>query len=267
MFNIEGKIALVTGGAEGIGKALAKELLKNGAKGVTIVDAHKEAATETLEEISNEFGKEKVIFAEVDVSNKYHFEGAFKKTIEKFSNIDIVVNSAGLSNEVDWERMVGVNVNGMISGNMLAFENYIPKYKSGPEGMIINISSIACTFVGGFHPIYTATKHAAVGISRSLGHNAHYKRTKVKVILVCPGVSEFNGGNIPDDVFLNTEYVKLWKRFQKDKVIQTTSHVAENIIKIMKAAETGSVWIVEDNENPYEIDFPSRQELHKRTIS
>ncbi|KAF5299863.1 hypothetical protein FQA39_LY11400 [Lamprigera yunnana] len=75
MFEIEGKVALVTGGASGIGQALVIEFLNNGAKGVTIADINVESGTKLLKELQTQFGERKVIFVQVDVSDKIQFEG------------------------------------------------------------------------------------------------------------------------------------------------------------------------------------------------
>lgn len=70
---------------------------------------------------------------------------------------------------------------------LLGLENYIPKYKSGSEGVIINVSSIGGVNPLGGIPIYTATKFALHGLTLAWGLPAHYDRTKVRVVGVCPG--------------------------------------------------------------------------------
>ncbi|KAF5303989.1 hypothetical protein FQA39_LY01774 [Lamprigera yunnana] len=279
MFEIAGKVAVVTGGASGIGLACIKEFLKNGAKvvpikptlyylvflqGVTVADVNKNSGAKVSEELCSEFGEGKVLFVQVDVVNKKQFEGVLKKTVEKFKSLDILVNNAGIFNDKKWEKMVAININGLINGSLLAFETYIPKYKSGLEGVIINICSLSSvTIMGGFNPIYTATKHAALGLSRSLGVNAHYRRTKVRVVAICPGPTQTNLINTTREVFLSEDYAKISAPF-KPQIIQAPSYVAENIVELTKTAETGSVWVIEDYEKPYQLQFPSRQQLRKK---
>lgn len=85
---------------------------------------------------------------------------------------------------------------------LLGMEKYLPKYKQGEEALIVNVSSVAGTQGYPFVPIYTATKHAVLGISRSWGNPDFYEQTKVKVICLCPGVTltplitEMSGRNL-----------------------------------------------------------------------
>lgn len=81
---------------------------------------------------------------------------------------------------------------GTVYGTLLGMEEYIPKYRSGNEGVIVNISSIAGLDSYCSIPVYTGTKFAVQGISRSFGDKHHYERTKVKVITICPGVTKTN---------------------------------------------------------------------------
>jgi 15-hydroxyprostaglandin dehydrogenase (NAD) len=90
----------------------------------------------------------------------------------------------------------------VVHGTLLALENYIPKHKTGSEGVIVNISSIAGIKEFPTIPIYAGTKFAVMGMTKSFGDEAHYNRTKVKVLAMCPGVtdtpliSEMGGRNL-----------------------------------------------------------------------
>lgn len=84
----------------------------------------------------------------------------------------------------------------------MGLENYIPKHRSGSEGVIVNISSIAGIKEFSIIPIYTGTKFAVMGMSKAFGNEDHYNRTRVKVLALCPGVTdtplitEINGKNL-----------------------------------------------------------------------
>lgn len=73
---------------------------------------------------------------------------------------------------------------------MLGFDDYIRKYKQSEEGVLVNISSIAGLVGFSSIPIYTSTKHAVIGLSRSYGTKVHYERCKIRVVTLCPGVTE-----------------------------------------------------------------------------
>ncbi|KAF5283683.1 hypothetical protein FQA39_LY17258 [Lamprigera yunnana] len=86
----------------------------------------------------------------------------FKITIEKFNNVDILINNGGISNDILFEKMISVNVNGTINGTLLAIQNYNGKYKSGPERVIVNVSSAVGVEPNEIVPLYTATKGSDV---------------------------------------------------------------------------------------------------------
>ncbi|KAF5303985.1 hypothetical protein FQA39_LY01770 [Lamprigera yunnana] len=178
MFNIAEKVALVTRGASVIGLACVKEFLKHGAKGITIADINKNSATRVIDDLNNVFGNDKLIFAEVDVTHKKQFDDGFILTVEKFRNLDILVNNVGVFDEQNWEKTIAINVNGYIIGNLLGFETYISKYKNGPEGVIINM----CSRNSVDAKRNTTTKFGVLGLSRSFGVKTHYERRKIKVI-------------------------------------------------------------------------------------
>ncbi|KAJ8959634.1 hypothetical protein NQ318_021821 [Aromia moschata] len=109
-FNLKNKVALITGGASGIGLHYAKELLRKGAKGVTLADVNPQFGANALKGIQDEFGANKAIFVKTDVTNIHEFEDAFKKTLESFGNIDILFNNAGIMNDSVWEKEVAINI-------------------------------------------------------------------------------------------------------------------------------------------------------------
>ena len=123
MDSVVGKVVLITGGAGDIGLAMVKQLLQNGAKvnyqnstnefqntfqGAAIVDISEE--TRIVDEIADVFGKDKVAFIKADITVKEELEAAFDKTIEIYQQLDIVINNAGIVDEVNWRKAVAVNL-------------------------------------------------------------------------------------------------------------------------------------------------------------
>ncbi|KAB7706270.1 SDR family NAD(P)-dependent oxidoreductase [Bacillus aerolatus] len=107
---LEGKVALITGGASGIGKVTAKKFLQEGAK-VVISDFNEEAGNNTLNEFNND---EHIVFIHADVSDTKQIEYMFQKTISTFGKIDILINNAGITidglltkmDEDAWEKVI-----------------------------------------------------------------------------------------------------------------------------------------------------------------
>jgi 15-hydroxyprostaglandin dehydrogenase (NAD) len=103
-FEIKNKVALISGGASGIGLNYAKVLLRNELRAVTLADISDECGATALQEIENEFGPNRATFVKTDVTNLKNYEEAFKKTIEIYKNLDIVINNAGILNDALWEK-------------------------------------------------------------------------------------------------------------------------------------------------------------------
>ncbi|XP_055016006.1 15-hydroxyprostaglandin dehydrogenase [NAD(+)]-like [Boleophthalmus pectinirostris] len=106
---LSGKVALVTGGAMGIGRAMVEELLTNGAK-VALLDVSAAAGTSLVENLEEKFGKDKTLFIECDVQSEEQLKAAFQKIVETFGKLDIVCNNAGVFDETQWEKTVSINL-------------------------------------------------------------------------------------------------------------------------------------------------------------
>ncbi|KAL3281770.1 hypothetical protein HHI36_004971 [Cryptolaemus montrouzieri] len=250
MFQINGKVALITGGAAGIGLATARELLENGAKGVAIIDINQQAGQKSLEDLRTVFGKERVIFIHADVASRKDFEEAFKRTVDTFHNIDILVNNAGIENDQDYEREIAVNLIGTTHGTLLALENYIANHKSGTEGVIINNASVAGTLVLPCLSVYCATKSAIVNLSLTLGHKVYYDRTKIKVLAIAPGQSDTN---LKYNIKYRNEFDKAnGERLMKNMVHQPAEFVAKQMVNLITEKPSGTVWVVKDHKEAYE---------------
>ncbi|XP_072393938.1 15-hydroxyprostaglandin dehydrogenase [NAD(+)]-like [Diabrotica undecimpunctata] len=255
VFDISGKIALITGGASGIGLHYAKELLRNGLQGVTLADVNPSAGASALEELEKEFGPNRAIFVQTDVTNRQQFEGAFKKTVETFKYIDILFNNAGILNDSTWEKELDINVKGTIIGILLAIEDYFPKFKQGREAVIVNISSTAACDCYPHIPVYSSSKAAVSALTKSWGVPYFYDKLKVRFVALCPGVTltpliqNIRGRNFGQ---IYDEYVK--QGLKEDRwPKQKPEHVAQEAIKVLKYAPNGTLWLIEGGEPCYEI--------------
>ncbi|KAI4494058.1 hypothetical protein M0802_009325 [Mischocyttarus mexicanus] len=238
MNKIQNKTALITGAATGLGYKYSEDLLKNGAKSVAILDLASSKGAESAATLEKEFGKNRAIFVPCDVSNAAQFEEAVKKVISVFHTIDIFINNAGILDDVQWEKMININVTGLVRGSYLALD-HMGKHNGGKGGTIVNIASIVGVSTEfGPAPVYTATKHAVIGFSRTL--RKLEDKTGVRVLIMCPGVTVTN-------LFVGAE--------------NRVDNVSRAMMDLIQKGENGAVWISEGEKPPYEIAIPSYREL------
>jgi NAD(P)-dependent dehydrogenase (short-subunit alcohol dehydrogenase family) len=189
MRELRGKVAVVTGGASGIGRAMAERF---GAEGMKIVLADIESGP--LEKTRDEMarGGVEVIAVRTDVSRREEVEALAHRTFEAFGTAHIVCNNAGVASaggtawqfsQADWEWTLGVNLWGVIHG----VRAFVPRLVEQGEGHVINTASIAgLVAMPGMAP-YCVTKSAVVALSESLHHDlAATAGGKVKVSVLCP---------------------------------------------------------------------------------
>ena len=185
MKDVENKVCIITGSASGLGKAYASKLLQNKAK-VCISDIDEKAGVTTLKEFQERFGKERVCFIRCDVTKEDQFINLFDETEKIFDVkcVDLLVNNAGINNNLGWRKCFDVNIMGVMMGMEIALDRM---QKSPKKGEIINCASLA-GFVTGSRAIgeaYYGSKHACVTVSRNVATD--YSNTKVPIKCMCPG--------------------------------------------------------------------------------
>ncbi|XP_072446497.1 15-hydroxyprostaglandin dehydrogenase [NAD(+)]-like isoform X2 [Chiloscyllium punctatum] len=139
--SLVGKVALITGAAQGLGKAFAEILLKNGAK-VSLLDISTAVGLKTKTTFDEVYGAQQTMFITCDVTSGNQLKDAFKKTIENFLRLDIVCNNAGIADETNWQRCLDLNLVSVIRGTYLGLD-CMNKKTGGAGGVIINVSSMA----------------------------------------------------------------------------------------------------------------------------
>jgi NAD(P)-dependent dehydrogenase (short-subunit alcohol dehydrogenase family) len=182
-----GATAIVTGGASGIGRALAEELAERGCE-VVLADLQVELAEEVASRINASGGTAKAV--KVDVTDYPAVEGLIQATIKRTGRLDYLFNNAGIAvggnvdlyGIADWNLVIDVNLCGVVNGVQAAYRIMLAQ----GFGHIVNTASMAGLMPGPGNVVYTTTKHAVVGLSTSLRAEAASRGVRVSVI--CPGV-------------------------------------------------------------------------------
>ncbi|WP_461610817.1 SDR family NAD(P)-dependent oxidoreductase [Cytobacillus kochii] len=184
---LQGKVALVTGGGRGIGRETCLLLAKHGAK-VAVFSQSETEMLNTTNYIKNEIGRE-AIYVEGDVRREDDVKKAIRETNMKLGSIDILVNNAGTmlikpfdeTTVEEWDYVQDINIRALF----LFTREVVPQMKKNRNGVIINISSIWGTKGGPDRSAYITSKYAAIGFSKALGEEL--KPYNVRVNAVCPG--------------------------------------------------------------------------------
>ena len=187
MKRLSGKVAVVTGGGAGIGKATSLLFAEEGAS-VVIAEQNEETGAQVAAEISEGGGA--ALFVQTDVSDEESVKSMVAVAVEKFESIHILVNNAavfrqkGLDASVeDWRKNFDVNVIGLA----LASKHVVPQMRRVGGGAIVNLASISAFIAQPNLMTYNATKGAIVAVTRCMALDL--APDKIRVNAVCPGVT------------------------------------------------------------------------------
>ncbi len=189
MQDFRGKVAVVTGAASGIGRALAGRAAQEGML-VVLADIEEGALGRASAEL--EATGARVLAVRTDVSRAEEVEALAQKTLETFGAVHLLFNNAGVaagttiweSTLADWKWVLGVNLWGVIHG----IHTFVPlMLKQETEGHIVNTASMAGLVSGPALGVYKVTKHGVVTLSETLYHELALTGSKIKVSVLCPG--------------------------------------------------------------------------------
>lgn len=189
--SFKNKVVVVTGGSQGIGRAICKGFAGKGAK-VSILDIKEEETQKVVEEIKRDGGTAR--FYKTNVMESSSVKETFDRILNEFGDIDILVNNAGIVNtkpyedvtESEYDLVMGVNLKSVFNTTKIVF----PLMKKRRSGKIVNIASVAGKRGGGIlgNTIYAASKAGVIGLTKGLAREGG--PYGINVNAVCPGPTE-----------------------------------------------------------------------------
>jgi NAD(P)-dependent dehydrogenase (short-subunit alcohol dehydrogenase family) len=221
---IAGRVVAITGGARGIGRATAQALIARGAR-VAIGDIDAPLATQTAQELGSG-----TVGLALDVTDRASFDAFLTEVESRLGPLDVLINNAGImpigpfvsETDVTAERIIDINVHGVINGSKLALERFLPR----DHGHLVNVASVAgkLGFPGG--ATYSASKHAVVGLSEAI--RGELRGTRIDITIVMP-------------VVVNTE---LGSGLQRSRGIRKVEpeEVAAGIVEALQTGRV-DVWV------------------------
>lgn len=241
-----GRVALVTGGANGIGKAAAILFAKHGAR-VAVADLDAERTQGTIDEIRAAGGE--AIYVGGDLSKKEVVKAMVADTVKAFGRLDCAFNNAGITHprDVEWDDdafQMTLDIN--VTSIMQCMKAEIPEMLKTGGGSIVNTSSTAGLVATGMpsQPAYTASKHAVIGLTKTAALT--YARRGIRVNAVLPGVTLTN--MLQQAIAMGPEMVALLEGHSPMGRMARPEEIAE-----------GAIWLCSDkasfvNGHPLVID-------------
>jgi NAD(P)-dependent dehydrogenase (short-subunit alcohol dehydrogenase family) len=189
MQDFVGRVAVITGAASGIGRAIAGHCARQGMQ-LALADVEENALMQAAQELETEGAT--VLAVPTDVSRFAEVEALAEQTYEHFGAVHLLCNNAGVgagstvweSAIADWEWVLGVNLWGVIHG----VKAFVPRMIAQDEEChVVNTASIAGLVAGPGMGTYNVSKHGVVALSETLYHELALRQAKVKVSVLCPG--------------------------------------------------------------------------------
>lgn len=236
---LQDRVALVTGGASGLGRATCRALAEAGAT-VVVADVDAEGG----EAVAREAGG---LFVRCDVSDLEENRAAVAFAVDRFGGLDLVHLNAGIStgcglgedfSEEKYRRAMAINLDGVVFGTHAA----MPALREHGGGAIVATASLAGLTGTPYDPIYSANKHAVVGLTRSLG--ASLAEQGIRFNAVCPGFAE-------------SQIIAPFRQSLVDSgmPIIPAETVAGTVVELFAGDMTGECWFIQPGREPAAFNF------------
>jgi NAD(P)-dependent dehydrogenase (short-subunit alcohol dehydrogenase family) len=188
MKQLHDKVAVITGAAEGIGRAIAEAAAAQGMK-LVLADIHPERLAQAAAELEQSGAQ--VLALPTDVSQAVQMDALADAAFERFGRVHLLVNNAGVAvaksawetTEADWKWVMGVNLDGVTH----ALGAFLPRMLAhGEEGHVVNVASVAGLIGAPAMAAYNASKFAVVGLTEGLQHDLTLRKSLIKASVLCP---------------------------------------------------------------------------------
>lgn len=186
---LKDQTAWISGGASGMGEAIAELFAQEGAR-VAVADVQEKRGRQLAERIAKARGQ--VFFSRCDVTQDAQVRDSIAQTADRFGGLQILVNCAGVVHvgplheyaEADWDLLMGVNVKSIY----FSLKHALPHLRRSRRSYMVNIGSVGSLISQGLTPAYIASKHAVLGLSRSIALD--YAVDGLRCNCICPGITD-----------------------------------------------------------------------------
>merc|ERR1711990_201488 len=254
---LKGRLVVITGSAQGLGKAFAKRLLQDGAR-VCLSDIQEPVGLATKTEFQEKFGSEMVHFVRCDVTKMEDVVSLYDEAEEHFKDkVDIWCNNAGINHNAGWRKCMDIDIMVVMMGTYYAMER-MSRMKGGRGGLIVNTASAAGLV---FNQIqdreisdansYFVAKHGVVTLTRMLANPKILEETGVRVVCICPSFADTNiiREGMEDKAGAVRAKIESWHK------IMTPEYVAEAFYSLVTNCPNGSALMIARPDVPF-FTFP-----------
>ncbi|CAH2243901.1 15-hydroxyprostaglandin dehydrogenase [NAD(+)]-like [Pararge aegeria] len=247
MHDLKNKVAIVTGGANGIGASIVREFVKEGVKYVAILDVVENTGAALENELNTKYGVGTVCFFKCDVTKSDQLYDVFNKVKEAHGGFDILVNNAAIADDSrgGFKLQIEVNFLAVVTSSFKALE-LMRVDQGGKGGTIINVSSVvALSHDLGLLPVYAGTKSAILQFSCRLGMDELNSRNNVRVLTMCFGATDTN--ILKTCKSFDEEVTEVIREYFLTCDMQSTEAAAQGVVHSYKTGNSGTVWLIDKN--------------------